>query len=299
MAESDVKDIRGVAVAGQFYPKSKEELNFEIAMLFRTIETSATTKESKTCLGLIAPHAGFSFSGKCQAMAFSNIFNLGEPATFIIIGPNHTGIGSSSISLRDFDTPLGVIKNDKLLSQRLVSKDIEVNEIAHSLEHSVEMQVIFLKYLSIKNNVEFKIVPIILGSKDDAILLADTIRANVSFSSHSKRVILIVSSDFIHYGPNYGYTVFGEYKKEVISEYDKKAITEITFINPEGFIREVNKNSLTICGTYPIYCLLKYFSDLKRKKREIYSKLLCYYHSADILASKNSVSYASIGFFER
>jgi len=72
-------------------------------------------------------------------------------------------------------------------------------------------------------------------------LLADTIRAKVSFSSHSKRVILIVSSDFIHYGPNYGYTVFGEYKKEVISEYDKKAITEITSINPEGFIREVNE----------------------------------------------------------
>jgi AmmeMemoRadiSam system protein B len=283
--------VRIPAVAGQFYPESSVNLKSTIEKLFGefTNENYDSFSFKKKALAFITPHAGLFFSGKCQATAYFNILKIQKPTTFIVMGPNHTGIGCSSISLKDFDTPLGIIKNDQLISKEIVSKGIVVDEVAHKFEHSIEMQVIFLKYLSIKNNVDFRIVPVILGSKEDAVLISSQIKEYLR-----NDVIFIVSSDFIHYGPDYNYAPFGPYKKEIISRYEQKAIERIVEIDPNGFIECVSKDSLTICGIYPILCLLETLNPISQK---IESKRLCYYHSADILPSKNSVSYVAIGFF--
>jgi len=285
--------VRIPSVAGRFYPESSLTLKAAMETLFRENANKNYNSLSfkKKALAFITPHAGLFFSSKCQAAAYLNILKIQKPTTFIVMGPNHTGIGCSSISLKDFDTPLGIIRNNQLISKEIASCGIVVDEIAHEFEHSIEMQAIFLKYLSVMNNVELNIVPLIIGSQHDAIMLSEQIKKYLR-----KDVILIASSDFIHYGPDYNYVPFGPYKKEIISRYEQKTINKITEMDSKGFIKCVSEDSLTICGTHPIMCLLE---SLKPILKSVESKRLCYYHSADILPSKNSVSYAAIGFFSK
>ncbi len=290
---SNIFGARMALVAGKFYELEETKLKLELDKLFNDSNKGIGLPDKgnlqKKVFGIIVPHAGLFFSGKCQAVGYSNFLDIRKNTTFIVIGPNHTGIGCSSISLKDFDTPLGLVKNDVLISKEIELAGICVNERAHSFEHSIEMQAIFLRYLSIRNGVELKIVPVILGSNEDGVLLSNRIDR-----LKDKEIVVVASSDFIHYGPDYNYTPQGSYERDIVSKHDSEAIDKIIGLDPKGFMDLVVRNRLTICGAYPIVSLLNYLNGIKQK---LEPKLLCYYHSADVLPSKNSVSYASIGFF--
>ena len=104
----------------------------------------------------------------------------------------------------------------------------------------------------------------------------------------------IISSDFTHYGPNYGYLPFSLDIPKRLNDLDKGAIEKIVELDTEGFADYVNSTGITICGYMPI---LVFMSILKQEKYEKKGDLLMHYTSGDILGDyKNSVSYASILF---
>ncbi len=146
--------LRKPAVAGYFYPSEATEL-FEDVRNY----TTSTTAE-KSVIGIISPHAGYMYSGAVAGKTFSAIR---VPGTVIVIGPNHTGIGSDAaiVCSGKWQIPGAEIEINSRIASALLEncKYLEEDSTAHSREHSLEVQIPFLYY----KNKNFKLVPICLA----------------------------------------------------------------------------------------------------------------------------------------
>lgn len=265
-------------VAGQFYPEDPDELRSQINSF---IENSKKVVEAPA-KALIVPHAGYVFSGKCAASAYAQ---LDEKAVFLILGVNHSGIGKTSLSLSDFETPLGTAKNDFVLARRLKETGIEVNEAAHESEHSIEVQLPFLQALF--GEIEF--VPLIVFN-DCQRYVSRIIKV---LQEYDKQVIIIASADMTHFGINYGYLPFSDNIKDNLYKLDKKALEFVENIDADGFNKYLDETKATICGRYTISLLLEIMEMQKAK-----AQVLDYYTSGDVTQDySNVVGYASVVFY--
>jgi len=153
--------IRKPAVAGQFYPSSKQGLKNQIETL---INKNADKLDAIACM---LPHAGYIYSGGVAGETVSHI-NIKD--RIILLGPNHTGYGArfSIMTTGTWQTPLGEAKIDSQLAQQILraSKYLEDDTLAHMYEHSLEVELPFLQYFK----TDFEIVPIVVLSDDIAML---------------------------------------------------------------------------------------------------------------------------------
>ncbi len=276
--------MREESVKGYFYPSEKVELKRLVINLLK----SSIVKTKNKVKGIIVPHAGYEFSGKTAAYAYNALKN-NKFDSLVIIGTDHSASGVY-LSKEDFKTPLGIIKNDKKFSSELNNAGIEANERIHSFEHSIEVQLPFLKTIF----KDIKIVPILAYFSDYAQCeeIADKI---IKVSKKLKRKIgIIASGDFTHYGMNYGYMPFlpNNNTKNRIYLIDKKAIDAISKLKSKEFF-DYAKNS-SICGFSSIALSLNVLKKLKAKKAE----LLNYSNSGDFSKDYNNcVSYASFAIY--
>jgi AmmeMemoRadiSam system protein B len=282
--------MRQPIVDGQFYEADETELKKQIESCFKSKFGPGNLpylERKKHIIGVISPHAGYQFSGPCQAFAYKEIAESTISDVYILLGLSHNGF-ESCISLEDWQTPLGIIKNDKDLAKKIsTSTRLPIDEIPHQNEHSIEVQLPFLQFVN--KNKEFKIVPIIINSdiniNDFAKNLSEIIK------NSKKSVIFIASSDFTHYGYNYRFTPFSKDIKQNMYNLDKGAIESIKNLNSDGFLDYIEKTEATICGKYPIAAIIEIAKNLGAKKAE----LLKYYTSADLFGDySNAVGYASI-----
>jgi len=272
--------IRKAAFKGMFYNGNVEELRKEL----KEFLDGAQIKVSSRVKALIVPHAGYFYSGRCAAAAYKQLKEE-KYDSFLILGVNHTGIGRTSISLNDFETPLGIAKNDREFSEKLIQNcNIKVNEVAHANEHSIEVQIPFLQFVY-KN---IKIIPLIVS--DDYQNYISGIKRTINESK--KNICLIASSDFTHYGPNYGFQPFTTNVKERLYELDKGAIELIKKIDAEKFNNYLDETGATVCGRYTISLLLNLI-DKNTKAR-----LIEYYTSGDVVNDyRIAVGYSAIAFY--
>jgi AmmeMemoRadiSam system protein B len=277
--------MRNPVVSGAFYESDQDRLKKQIKDCFLSdfgpgvLPEKPQNKESR---GFVVPHAGFPYSGPCAAFCYKAIAESEKPDLFIILGTSHAGVGSA-VSLEDWKTPLGIAKIDKDFGKALVDAGIEHNEHAHAGEHSIEVQLPFLQFIC----EDFKFVPVLVA--DDFKQVADAISKAVEKTK--KKVIVLASSDFTHFGANYGYVPFTDDIKENMYKLDKDAIEYIKKLDSEEFLNYIDKTGATICGKFAIAALLTY---LKTADTE----LLKYYTSADISDGDYSfaVGYAAIKF---
>ncbi len=263
--------MRRSIVDGQFYPADKTALE-------KQIKSFLDKKPDNKILAAIVPHAGYMFSGKCAGKVYSL---LPSTETYVLLGVNHNNIGSNiAVSLENFETPLGEVKNDAELGKEILKiLDLGEDEEAHRFEHSIEVQLPFLQ-TSQKN---FKILPIILKNYNSGTCqkLAEAIfKANKKLK---RKIIIIASSDFTHSGPSYGF--LSDMK------IDKEAIDEILKMNANSFLEIAKKT--TICGAGAIAVTIGVAKLLGAKK----VKLLDYYDSSKIIKGENKVGYAAIAFY--
>ncbi|MBW2999636.1 AmmeMemoRadiSam system protein B [Candidatus Woesearchaeota archaeon] len=243
-------------------------------------------KTEKEILGAIAPHAGYMFSGPCAAFVYKEIAESKLPDLFIMLGLDHTGFGDNCVCLDDWQTPLGVVKTDKEFGKELEKNGIPFNPEAHFAEHSIEVQLPFLQFIFKEKMEKIRIVPVMITH--DYKEVAEKIKKTIAQSK--KRVCIIASSDFTHYGPSYGFTPFTDNPKENLEKLDKGAVEQIKSLEPEKFLSYAEKT--TICGMMPIAVLMEL---LKEKAKKV--ELLKYYTSGDITKDyRNAVGYASIIF---
>jgi len=290
--------IRNEAVAGQFYDSSFDGLDKQIRSCFEGKLGPAalpTGRRKGRIFGAIVPHAGYEFSGQAAAWAYKAIAEAEQPDLFVVVGVNHRGVGKDiALSLADFSTPFGIVKNERNFAKAIIKKakannkiDIDEDEKAHIFEHSIEVQLPFLLFTT--RNLKF--VPIIIGNYNYSLCekLAKAI-ADVA-NQQRKRICLIASSDFTHYGYTYGFIPFSENIKENLYKLDNGAINKIIKLDAKDFIDYARDT--TICGAGAIAIAIETCKALGSKRAE----LLKYYTSGDVVKDYSSaVGYAAIVF---
>jgi AmmeMemoRadiSam system protein B/AmmeMemoRadiSam system protein A len=277
--------VRKAAKAGSWYDGSRGGLDRALSDFFKGV--SACDLEGPV-QALISPHAGYTWSGRCAAAAFKCLHGKDYQRVFILGFSHHQFLRGAAVSSFDYyETPLGKVRVDREICEKLLTKkDIFTTQRrAEESEHSIENQVPFLQK-TLKN---FKIVPIMIGrlaSEEEFKAVASVLK-----EYKEPQNLFVISSDFTHYGRNYGYLPFEENIEKNLETLDKGAISKILDVDFKGFQKYLQDTGDTICGSDPIGILLKLLD------KDSKGHLRMYYRSADLTGDfSNSVSYAAIAF---
>ncbi|MCK5474551.1 MAG: AmmeMemoRadiSam system protein B [Candidatus Aenigmarchaeota archaeon] len=265
-------------VAEGFYPFDKKTLEDILAKFI------VSSKKNPHIKGVITPHAGYVYSGASAGKVYSQLDDIYD--TVILLGVNHTGVGNRvSVSLVDWETPLGVVKNDVVLGNKIINSSdvIRADELSHIYEHSIEVQLPFLQ----KILGDFKIVPITVSAE----LTPDIFKqlgASISKTIEGQKALIVASSDFTHFGKSYGFEPVEKDAVTFVTNTDRHVIDAILEKNTEKFIETAR--ATTVCGVGSIALLM---SILKNEK----ATLIDYKTSYDISKNKDMiVGYAGIVF---
>ncbi|MFC1837789.1 AmmeMemoRadiSam system protein B [Thermodesulfobacteriota bacterium] len=225
--------LRSPAVAGQFYPGSESSLIKALDSLIPHIQP----EEKKDALAVVSPHAGYIYSG---GVAGETIGSVNVPDSVIILGPNHTGHGAS-IALMDhgaWDMPMGEVQIDKELASAIKNstEQVQVDEMAHRLEHSLEVQVPFLQYMQ-KN---LQIAPIVVSHVSYGTCVSVGNGLAEAIRNFGKQVLIVASTDMTHYE-----------SRQSASSKDGLALDRIKELDPEGLYNTVVGNRISMCGIMP------------------------------------------------
>ncbi len=278
--------VRKPAVAGYFYPANRDELLDLIKRTFLSKDLGPGRlppgELNKDVLGYVVPHAGYEYSGYVAAHAYLEISALPEDSTFIILGPNHYGLGSPiATTLADaWETPLGQVSVDVSLRNELVSEKsiLDIDDAAHWREHSIEVQVPYLQFVKQR----FRILPIsmMLMEKEYALEVAELIYRKIK---GKKNYYIIASSDFTHYEP-----------ADSANKKDELAINAIMKRDLDAFYSTIRKYDITMCGYGPVAVLI-HLSNLLGYSEV---RLLKHANSGDTTGDYSSVvGYSAIGFY--
>lgn len=262
---------RQPAVAGQFYTGSAELLRSELTAMI------PVTGEKKKVLGIIAPHAGYMYSG---AIAGKGYARIEIPSAVLILGPNHHGVGAAAALYPDGEwlTPLGTVPvNDRL--NGLIRQHVpfvQSDTVAHQLEHSLEVQVPFIQYLC----PDVSIAALCLGHGDYAAVqqIGEGIAAAIRDYGHE--VLIVASSDMTHHE-----------SAESARRKDNQALERMFALDPEGLLRICRSERITMCGVVPAAVMLVAARELGAQQAE----LVNYATSGDVTGdNRQVVGYASV-----
>lgn len=273
--------VRNPSVAGQFYRSDPNGLKRQVESCFLHDLGPGKLPElgeaERDIIASVVPHAGYMYSGPAAAHVYFELAKQKKPETIILLGPNHTGYGSMVATTNEaWKMPLGTIDIDEALANSLwkTCNVIDLDEMAHRFEHSIEVQLPFLQYIY----EDFKFVPISLGMQE----LETSEEIAECLSRIEKDILVVASSDFTHYE-----------SKEDASRKDGRAIEAILNLDEKKFINTVYDLDISICGYGPIAVAISTAKKLGATK----AKLLKYMSSGDITGDyRQVVAYAGIVF---
>jgi AmmeMemoRadiSam system protein B len=284
--------VREPAVAGQFYDSNPESLRRQIEQMFASCGTAAPVL-GKYVQAAIVPHAGYVYSGKTAAKTLKAA-GKHKYKRALVISPSHNfpfkGLATSSYDA--YDTPLGRMSVDKDMMNEIRGGKCrwinEMNEV-HIPEHSLEVELPFLQVLF----GELPIAPIICGHVD--LEIAGDI-SEVLYPFMNSETLWVVSSDFTHFGRQFGYKPFSEDIPERLRELDTGAAEKIIGLDCSGFSDYVEETGATICGANPIKVLLKTIEKMsKHGNSNFFPELVAYTTSGELTGDySHTVSYAGI-----
>ena len=228
---------REPAVAGRFFPGNSEELEQTVAG-YLISET-----EPQSAIGAVMPHAGYIYSGPIAGQTAASLI---IPRTVIILGPNHTGMGPavSVFPGGSWRMPFGdVAVNSALVEQILQRCELaHPDQLAHLREHSIEVQLPFLRYA---RGTELDFVPITVSrlGKDECRMIGKAI-ADV-INDREDEILLVASSDMTHYETHAS-----------AKAKDSEAISKILDLDPDGLMDVVASRDISMCGIFPTAIML-------------------------------------------
>jgi len=227
-------------------------------------------------LGAVVPHAGYVYSGLVAAEVYSR---LPKRDCFVILGPNHHGLGAPVALSRDsWKTPLGVASPDLELADALAGTIIDYDEVAHLHEHSIEVQIPFLQ----ARFQNFKILPIAMGLQDEETAVEVGEHLGKAIHKLNRSCTIIASSDFTHYEP-----------QEAARKTDTQLIEAILNMDVPELYARVYRYNATACGYGPIAATITAARMLGASS----GKLLRYATSGDVSRDYSQVvGYGAITF---
>ena len=224
--------VRRPAVAGYFYPKKADELR---SMIKRMVDPQAKKEKARA---VVSPHAGIIYSGPVAGAVYSSVI---LPERFVLLGPSHRGQRSvfGIMKKGSWQTPLGEVPLDSELAESLLrySSLVRVEESAHEEEHSLEVQLPFIQFLS----PGFSIVPVCVSPVADYAALEELGKSLAGAIRESGRDVLVVAStDMSHY-----------VSQEMAREKDFLAIDRILALDARGLYEVVQEEDISMCGFQP------------------------------------------------
>jgi AmmeMemoRadiSam system protein B len=263
--------VRTPAVAGQFYEGSKAGLHSQVE---KYVEADAEKEEVKAVL---SPHAGLMYSGSVAGAVYSRIK---FPQTFILLGPNHTGMGPriSMVSKGIWEIPTAALSIDEGLAASIAENcpSVTSDTMAHRYEHSLEVQLPFIAHFS----TDVKIVPInvMQATVDELVSIGEGIAEAVKGAGYP--VVVVASSDMSHFIP-----------EELAREKDRLAIDKVLALDARGLFSTVIDNNISMCGFMPTTMMLSAAKALGATE----AKLVKYTTSAEVSGDYRSVvGYAGV-----
>ncbi len=285
--------IRKASHAGSWYPGKKEDLIKNLEYVFSDKEfgpgklPETLNQDSRTIIGGVSPHAGYTFSGRCAAFTYLNLFKEKIPDTVIVLGTDHVGYGKVAL-LGDgaWETPLGNLQIDDELSKKILDTSEIIVEDPSAFtgsmeqEHNIEIQLPFIKYCAKDKDV--KIVTLKIGIRRDYSVF-EKIASDISaaIKTLNKDVVIIASSDMSHK------EIFNTNQLKEFKKFDQDVIDAFVEFNSKKTLSAASKT--TVCGAQTITTLMLICEKLNGKK----GKLLKYYTSSDI---KGGYGYC-VGYF--
>lgn len=267
--------LRLPAVAGRFYPSNPAELT-ALIQKYSTIDAGLPRMVVKACL---VPHAGYVYSGHVTSAVLARIE---LPQKIIVLGVRHHPRGEPAAILSNgaWRTPLGDAPIDEPLAEALKTACPLLSEdsVAHSAEHSLEVQLPFLQILA----PGFAFVPVALGTArfENLVSIGEAIARVLPVSNES--VLLLTTSDLNHYEDDATTRI-----------KDRKAIDQMLALDPHGLYETCYNEKISMCGLGPAVAMLTAINALGAKKPE----LVKYATSADVSGDRSAVvGYAGMIF---
>jgi AmmeMemoRadiSam system protein B len=237
-------DVRKSFIAGSWYPGSPEALARTVDEYLARAEYIPTQDE---LIALIAPHAGYPYSGQTAAHAYRQLQGRAYD-TIVLLGPSHRdNFGPIAISDKKYYwTPLGEVELDTEFIHALARK-VAVQRVGQDHEHSLEIQLPFLQ----RALGTFKLVPIMLGLPfyivgEHARITCEQLANALADLARGQRVLLVASSDLSH---------LDDYA--AVKKFDARTEAFIAAFDVEGLIRYFWQNGeCRACGDAPIITAL-------------------------------------------
>jgi len=279
------QNVRKPAVAGRFYPDSEAALSKKInSYLDKALIEGLPGKP----VAIISPHAGYQYSGAVAAYGYKAIKDHGYKRV-IVLAPSHYSRyrGASILDVDAYKTPLGLVKLNQGICNNLINNPpfFGTFKNAHKREHSLETQ---LPFLQVVLGDDFELIPVLISrlNNEESDFIADKLRPLIDDDT-----LIVVSSDFTHYGYGYDYVPFKKDVEANLRKLDYGAFERILALDFDGFFRYKRATGITACGFMPVALMMKLLPD------NVQGKILKYDTSGSIMGDFNSsVSYASIVF---
>lgn len=264
--------IRRPAVAGQFYPADPEQLEAQIGDYLNRAKSPEDCLDPPLVKAVIAPHAGYVYSGPIAASAYIHLAFSDVPIRrFIMLGPAHfVPVHRIAVSGADvFETPLGIIPVDAAArAAALELPQVDVVDLAHQPEHCLEVQLPFLQVLC----PDFTIVPLLVGSAT-ATEVAEVLHR--LWNGPETRII--ISSDLSHY-----------HDYATARRLDEASAESIVHLEPERL------SDHSACGLIPIQGLL-----LEARRHQLSPAVIDLRNSGDTGGPRDRVvGYGAFTFVE-
>lgn len=274
---------REPAVAGMFYERDPKRLRRQITegcflhSLGPQRLPAPVIPKANQSIAIIAPHAGYVYSGPCAAHAYLAASEAGAFDVAVVLGPQHRGFGPA-VAVQPpgtYSTPLGDLKVPDEV-QRLCEAGpfVVLDAVAHRDEHSIEVQMPFIQYLYEPPPL---VIPLALSLTDFVQIhrLAEAVWQVVG----ERTALLVASTDFTHYE-----------SATQAQKKDSRVIERIKAMDPQGVLDTVQREHISMCGYAPVATVL----EAALQKRMTTVSQLCYMTSGDVTGDSSSVvAYAA------
>ncbi len=271
--------VRMPAVAGAFYPSEPKVLRDDITSYLQSV--AGIDKVPGSVIGLISPHAGYMYSGRVAAAAYSQLSGVDYDYVLVISPSHHIYFqGASLYPSGGYQTPLGIIPLAKKLVQELLSEYSVFHYVpqAHRQEHALEVQLPFLQVVLPK----FSLIPVVMGSQDweTASMMAEALGTLLL----GKRVLLVASSDLSHYHSYDEAVSLDSNILKAVNDNDSRALWNI-----------VAGGKAEACGAGPMVAVMM----LAAKLGATNARVVAYQNSGDVTGDRGQgVGYMAAAIYK-
>jgi AmmeMemoRadiSam system protein B len=293
------RPVRPCSHCGRAYPAEAEQLEHRLSDILTAGLPRPARPEGKV-VALVSPHIDLSVGQKGYASAYSWL-EWTSPSRVVVLGVGHQmSHDLFSLTEKDFETPLGTAKADKVAVRALrgAGRDaLADNDFAHRAEHSIEFQVLFLQHL-LKDRT-FTIVPILcgfLGTSLPEFTRGAYLEKTASFVASLKEIVrenetlVVAGVDFSHVGPKFGHQAPAHLLTGRSEAHDRNLLASLSDLNVEQFWEESRRSQdeFNVCGFSALALLLEVLPECKGQ--------VLHYETWYEEATRSAVSFAAVMF---